>query len=131
MKCLMIIVRTLFMTRIAIFIFPVDITHSALASLSLNMLTVQLRWCFLDSLTITFPFFTKLIHPISAVLVTQPMLHSQPNHTELRSMDSYIQILYRFQKCKRKVPSPFITMYRLGWNLQFITWNLAVLVDSN
>ena len=131
MKCLMIIVRTLFMTIIAIFIFPVDITHSALASLSLNMLTVQLRWCFLDSLTITFPFFTKLIHPITAVLVTQPMLHCQPNHTELRSMDSYIQILHRFQKCKRKVPSPFITMYRLGWNLQFITWNLAVLVDSN
>ena len=68
----MIIVRTLFMARIAIFIFPVDFTHSALASLSLNMLTVQLRWCFLDSLTITFPFFTKLIHPVSAALVTQP-----------------------------------------------------------
>ena len=106
MKCLMIIVRTLFMTRIAIFIFPVDITHSALASLSLNMLTVQLRWCFLDSLTITFPFFTKLIHPISAVLVTQPMLHRQPNQTELRSMDSYIQILCRFQKSKLKFPPP-------------------------
>jgi hypothetical protein len=39
-------------------------------------------------------------------LVTQPMLQLRPNCTELRSMDSYIQILCRFQKCKRKVPPP-------------------------
>ena len=39
-------------------------------------------------------------------LVTQPMLQRRPNHTELRSMDSYIQILCRFQKCKQKVPPP-------------------------
>ena len=39
-------------------------------------------------------------------LVTQPMLQRRPNRTELRSMDSYIQILCRFQKCKRKVPPP-------------------------
>ena len=36
----------------------------------------------------------------------QPMLQRRPNWTELRSMDSYIQILCRFQKCKRKVPPP-------------------------
>ena len=36
-------------------------------------------------------------------LVTQPMLQRQPNHTELRSMDSNIQILFRFGKSKRKV----------------------------
>ena len=39
-------------------------------------------------------------------LVTQPMM--QPNQTELRSMDSYIQILCRFQKCKGKVPPPLL-----------------------
>ena len=39
-------------------------------------------------------------------LVTQPMLQRRPNCTELRSMDSYIQILCRFQKCKQKVPPP-------------------------
>ena len=39
-------------------------------------------------------------------LVTQPMMQQRPNATELRSMDSYIQILCRFQKCKRKVPPP-------------------------
>ena len=39
-------------------------------------------------------------------LVTQPMLQRRPNRTELRSMDSYIQILCRFQKCKQKVPPP-------------------------
>ena len=33
------------------------------------------------------------------LLVTQPMMQRQPNCTELRSMDSYIQILCRFQKC--------------------------------
>ena len=35
-------------------------------------------------------------------LVTQPMLQYQPNRMELRSMDSYSQILCRFQKCKQK-----------------------------
>ena len=42
----------------------------------------------------------------STSLVTQPMLQRRPKRTELRSMDSYIQILCRFQKCKRKVPPP-------------------------
>ena len=37
-------------------------------------------------------------------LVTQPMIQRRPNLTELRSMDSYIQILCRFQKSKRKIP---------------------------
>ena len=39
-------------------------------------------------------------------LVTQPMMQRRPNPTELRLMDSYIQILCRFQKSKRKVPPP-------------------------
>jgi hypothetical protein len=34
------------------------------------------------------------------------MMQHQPNRTELRSMDSYIQILCRFQKSKQKVLSP-------------------------
>jgi hypothetical protein len=34
------------------------------------------------------------------------MLQHRPNWMELRSMDSHIQILCRFQKCKRKVPPP-------------------------
>ena len=37
-------------------------------------------------------------------LVTQSMLQRQPNRTVLRSMDSYIQMLSRFQECKQKVP---------------------------
>ena len=39
-------------------------------------------------------------------LATQPMLQHRPNSTELRSMDSYTQILRRFQKKKQKVPPP-------------------------
>ena len=39
-------------------------------------------------------------------LVTQPMMQHRPNQMELRSMDSYIQILCRFQKCKQKVSPP-------------------------
>ena len=39
-------------------------------------------------------------------LVTQSMMQHQPNPMELRSMDSYIQILCRFQISKWKVPSP-------------------------
>ena len=42
----------------------------------------------------------------SALIVTQHMLQRRPNCMELRSMDSYIQILCRFQKCKQKVPPP-------------------------
>ena len=34
------------------------------------------------------------------------MLQRRPNPTELRMMDSYIQILCRFHKCIRKVPPP-------------------------
>jgi hypothetical protein len=49
-------------------------------------------------------------HPVACVvmqsLVTQPMMQQRSNATELRSMDSYIQILCRFQKSKRKVPPP-------------------------
>ena len=37
-------------------------------------------------------------------LVTQSMMQRRPNPTELRWMDSYIQILCKFQKCKQKVP---------------------------
>ena len=43
---------------------------------------------------------------IACTLVTQPMLQRRPIRTELRSMDSFIQILSRFQKSKQKVPPP-------------------------
>ena len=49
---------------------------------------------------------SQMVNKIRHSLVTQPMLQRQPNRTELRSMDSYIQILFRFQKCKQKVPPP-------------------------
>jgi hypothetical protein len=39
-------------------------------------------------------------------LVTQPRLQLTPNQMELRSMDLYIQIFCRFQKCKQKVTPP-------------------------
>ena len=47
---------------------------------------------------------------IDVALVTQPMFQHRLNCSELRSMDYYIQILCRFQKCKRKVPplSPYL-----------------------
>ena len=41
--------------------------------------------------------------PFIYTLITQPMLQRRPNRTKLRSMDSYIQILCLFQKCKRIV----------------------------
>ena len=53
-------------------------------------------------------------------LVTQPTLQRWPNPMELRSMDSYFQILCHFQKCKQKVPPPSLlqwwktTLYPLG-----------------
>ena len=47
----------------------------------------------------------KLKETIKAI-VTQPMLQRRPNRTELRSMDSYIQISYRFHKSKQKGPPP-------------------------
>ena len=50
--------------------------------------------------------FNKTSKRDNKTLVTQPMLQLRPNWSELRSMDSYIQILCRFQKCKRKVPPP-------------------------
>ena len=51
-------------------------------------------------------FYYSQIFLVGSSLVTQPMLQHRPNRMELRSMDSYIQILCRFQKCKRKVPPP-------------------------
>ena len=39
-------------------------------------------------------------------LATQPMMQRQPNTTDLRSMDSYNQILCRFQKSKLKLHRP-------------------------
>ena len=57
-------------------------------------------------------------------LVTQPMMQHWPNTRELRSMDSYIQILCRFQKSKQKVPPPsllilFFSKPTLGKNPNF------------
>ena len=45
-------------------------------------------------------------------LVTQPMLQRRQNCTELRSMDSYIQILCIFLKSKPKVPPPSLPCTR-------------------
>ena len=42
----------------------------------------------------------------SYTLITQPMLQRRRNPMKLRSMDSYIQILCRFQKSKKEVPPP-------------------------
>ena len=47
-------------------------------------------------------------------LITQPMMQSRPNQTKLRSMDSYIQILCRFQKSKQKVPPPLLPCIKKG-----------------
>ena len=44
--------------------------------------------------------------PDTHTLVTQPMLQLRPNWSELRSMDCYHQIFYRFRKCKQKLPPP-------------------------
>ena len=54
---------------------------------------------------------------VGATLVTQPMLQPRPNRTELRSMDSYIQILSRFQKCKKKVPPPSLL------SIGYVSWS--------
>jgi hypothetical protein len=55
-----------------------------------------------------YDFFRKNVIERNAnvvnALVTKPMLKRRPNRTELRLMDSYIQVLCRLQKCKRKVP---------------------------
>ena len=63
-------------------------------------------------------------------LVTQPMMQRWQNRTELRSMDSFIQILCRFQKSKQKVPPPSlsftkkITLYpHKGWFFFSSLWN--------
>ena len=50
-------------------------------------------------------------------LVTQPMSQLRPNCTELRSMDYYHQIFYRFRKCKQKVPPPSLhsTDFEKSW----------------
>ena len=44
-------------------------------------------------------------------LVTQPMKQSWPNQTDLRSVDSYIRILCRFQKRKQKL-TPLSRIHR-------------------
>ena len=63
--------------------------------------SVSILLDFISTITIT----NEANHSVSTLL-TQPMLHRRLNRTELRSMNSYIQILCRFQKCKRKVPPP-------------------------
>ena len=54
-------------------------------------------------LSITF-WLTLQLFWLVLLLVTQPMMQCWRNPTELRSMDSCIQILYRFQKSMRKLP---------------------------
>ena len=53
----------------------------------------------------------KKFFSVAEALVTQPMMQCQPNPTELRSMDSHIQILCRFQKRKQKVPPPLVDIW--------------------
>ena len=58
-----------------------------------------------------------ILPPIAHWSLTQPMMQRRPNQTELRLMDSYIQIFCIFQKSKQNVsaPSPLsikkITLY--------------------
>ena len=52
------------------------------------------------------PVLTSSAIDAKSLVVTQPMLQRRPNCMELRSMDSHIQILCNFQKCKRKVSPP-------------------------
>ena len=46
-----------------------------------------------------FLFRYSFLRLIAYLLVTQPMLQHRPNRTELRLMDSYIQILCRLEGC--------------------------------
>ena len=50
----------------------------------------------------------------TVTLVTQPMLQLRPNWLELRSMDCYHQIFYRFRKCKQKLPPPSHIVRKAG-----------------
>ena len=72
--------------------------------------------------------FTYLINKVSCFLflffisstflslVTQPMLQHRPNRTELRSMDSYSQILCRLQKSEQKVsPLSLLNNVHIIW----------------
>ena len=54
------------------------------------------------------PLSSSFLTPFRSARSTQPMLQRWPNQTELRSMESWFQILCRFQNCKRKVPPPFL-----------------------
>ena len=79
-----------------------SLNPSRLLCLSLRYLTHLLVAC-AGTHQILVIYFVLTIHH---TLVTQPMMQRRPNQTELRSMDSYTQILCRFQKSKQKVPPP-------------------------
>jgi hypothetical protein len=50
-------------------------------------------------------FLLRFFEIIAMTIVTHPMLQRRLiNPTELRLMDSYIQIFCRVQKCNQKVP---------------------------
>ena len=83
-----------------------------LYSFCILLLRKELRWSQLKGRsickivkTLVSKFASNLCDFDLRALVTQPMLQRRPNRMELRSMDSYIQILCRFQKCKKKVPT--------------------------
>ena len=57
--------------------------------------------------------------PALISLVTHSMMQHRPNPMELRSLDSYIQILCRFQKWKWKVPSPSLLSNEKSLNPKF------------
>ena len=72
-----------------------------------NAVADALPWEFLGYFC-SLRFSVRFLHFSGwASLVTQPMLQHRQNGAELRSIDSYIQILCKFQKSKQKVPSLF------------------------
>ena len=97
-------------------IFKVNSKQTRFLTLSLGKQYISLMILFISKVR------NNMKHP---TLVTQPMLQRQPNCTELRSMDSYIQILCRFQKCKQKVPPPsllsnyYLYLSKLAFSSQF------------
>ena len=57
-------------------------------------------WFIFEAALYPVVYFYPIFH---CTLVTQPMMQRQPNQTEARRMDSYSQILCRFQKNKKKM----------------------------
>ena len=72
--------------------------------------TFEIKGVFQHRQTVVWINIKVLLHYLRRI-ITQPMMQLRPNRTELRLMDSFIQILCRFQKFKRKVP-PLSPLFR-------------------